>query len=73
MIEQFPSVLALPTEQKELLAEELLLQVMLESSDDPGVRELLRQRLAKYRANPKGGRRWEKLRAGLLNTGSGAA
>jgi len=54
-VERIPEVLALPTEQKELLAEELLNQVALEKEKDPAMLNLLRQRLAEHGADPAGG------------------
>ncbi len=62
IVEQLPEVLSLPTEQKEMLAEELLNQVVLEKEKDPALLELLRQRLAE----PEGGVAWETLRDRLL-------
>ena len=66
ILETLPEVLALPTEQKEILAEELLNQVVLEKDKDPALFELMRRRLAEYEANPNGGTRWEELRDRLL-------
>ena len=66
IVEQLPEVLALPTEQKEMLAEELLNQVVLEKEKDPALLELLRQRLAEHAAEPEGGVAWETLRDRLL-------
>ena len=66
ILETLPEVLALPTEQKEILEEELLNQVVLEKDKDPALVELLRRRLAEYEANPNGGTRWEELRDRLL-------
>lgn len=67
IVERLPEVLALTTEEKEILAEELLNQVVLEQDKDPALIELLRQRLNEHKADPKGGVRWEELRARLLN------
>lgn len=67
IVERLPEVLALPTEQKELLAEELLNQVVLEKEKDPALLELLRRRLAEHEAEPEGGVRWEELRDRLLS------
>jgi putative addiction module component (TIGR02574 family) len=66
IVERLPEVLALPTEQKEILAEELLNQVVLEQDKDPALLELLRRRLNEHRANPEAGIRWEDLRDRLL-------
>jgi putative addiction module component (TIGR02574 family) len=66
IVERLPEVLALPTEQKEILAEELLNQVVLEQDKDPALLELLRRRLNEHRANPQAGIRWEDLRDRLL-------
>jgi len=66
IVERLPEVLALPTAEKEILAEELLNQVVLEQDKDPALIELLRRRLEEHRANPDGGVRWEELRARLL-------
>jgi putative addiction module component (TIGR02574 family) len=66
VIERLPEVLALSTEQKELLAEELLNQVVLEKENDPALLALLRQRLAEHEAQPESGIRWEELRDRLL-------
>jgi len=66
IVDRLPEVLALPTDQKELLAEELLNQVALEKDNDPELRELLRRRLAEHEADPSAGTRWEHLRDRLL-------
>lgn len=66
IIETLPEVLALPTDQKEILAEELLNQVVLEKDKDPALSELLRRRLTEYEADPNGGIRWQELRDRLL-------
>ncbi|PYI91455.1 MAG: hypothetical protein DME97_14330 [Verrucomicrobia bacterium] len=66
IVERLPEVLALPTAEKEILAEELLNQVVLERDKDPGLIELLRQRLDEHRAEPETGVRWEELRDRLL-------
>jgi hypothetical protein len=66
IVERLPEVLALPTAEKEILAEELLNQVVLERDKDPGLIELLRQRLNEHRAEPETGVRWEELRDRLL-------
>ncbi len=68
-VEQPPEVLALPTEQKEMLAEELLNQEVLEKEKDPALLELLRERLAAHAAEPAGGVAWETLRDRLLKRG----
>ena len=65
-VERLPEVLALPTEQKEMPAEELLNQVVLEKEKDPVLLELLRERLAEHAAEPESGVRWETLRDRLL-------
>ncbi|MEA3210905.1 MAG: hypothetical protein QOE70_3962 [Chthoniobacter sp.] len=67
IVERLPEVLALPTEEKEILAEELLNQVVLEKEKDPVLLELLRRRLGEHEAEPDGGIRWEVLRDRLLN------
>lgn len=66
VLETLPQVMALSTEQKEQLAEELLHQVALEKEKDPGVNEMLRRRLADHYADPESGTRWEELRDRLL-------
>lgn len=66
IVETLPDVLALPTEQKELLAEELLNQVVLEKDKDASLVELLRRRLAAHDGDPASGTRWEELRDRLL-------
>ena len=66
IVERLPEVLALPTADKEILAEELLNQVVLEQDKDPALIELLRRRLNDHRAEPEGGVRWEDLRDRLL-------
>lgn len=66
IVERLPEVLALPTEQKEILAEELLNQVVLEKEKDPALLELLRRRLAEHEMEPASGARWEELRDRLL-------
>lgn len=71
IVEQLPEVLALTTEQKEMLAEELLNQVVLEKERDPALVELLRQRLAEHEAEPESGVAWETLRDRLLNRAHG--
>lgn len=66
IVETLPDVLALPTEQKEILAEELLNQVVLEKDKDPSLIELLRCRLAAHGADPTSGTPWKELRDRLL-------
>ena len=66
IVERIPEVLALPTEEKQLLAEELLNQVVLEKERDPKLIELLRERLAEHDSNPTEGTCWEALRDRLL-------
>ena len=66
ILETLPEVLALPTDQKEQLAEELLNQVVLEKDNDPALLEMLRCRLADHNADAESGRRWEQLRDRLL-------
>jgi putative addiction module component (TIGR02574 family) len=66
IVESLPEVLALPTDQKQVLAEELLNQVALEKERDPALLDLLRQRLAEHEAGHDPGVRWEDLRARLL-------
>jgi len=70
IVETLPDVVALPTEQKEILAEELLNQVVLEKDKDPSLVEMLRRRLAAHDADPTGGARWEELRDRLLKRGN---
>ena len=70
IVEQLPEVLALPTEQKEMLAEELLNQVVLEKGKDAALLELLRERLAEHAAEPESGVGWEALRDRLLKRGN---
>jgi putative addiction module component (TIGR02574 family) len=71
ILETLPEVLALPTEQKELLAEELLNQVVLEKDKDPALVGLLRKRLADHDADPQSGTPWEELRDRLLKRRDG--
>ena len=66
IVERLPEVLALSTEEKEILAEELLNQVVLEQDKDPQLLDLLRRRLNDHRADPESGVRWEILRDRLL-------
>ena len=66
IVERLPQVLALPTEEKEILAEELLNQVVLERDKDPALVDLLRRRLKDHQASPENGARWEELRDRLL-------
>jgi len=66
IVERLPEVLALSTQEKEILAEELLNQVVLEQDRDPALVNLLRRRLAEHDANPTSGVRWEELRDRLL-------
>jgi putative addiction module component (TIGR02574 family) len=66
IVERLPEVLALPTAEKEILAEELLNQVVLEQDKDPALIELLRSRLNDHQAEPERGVRWEELRDRLL-------
>lgn len=66
IVERLPEVLALSTQDKEILAEELLNQVVLEQDKDPALVELLRRRLNDHDADPTGGVRWEELRDRLL-------
>ena len=71
ILETLPEVLALPTEQKELLAEELLSQAVLEKDREPALSELLRKRFADHEADPQSGTRWEELRDQLLKPRDG--
>ena len=66
IVERLPEVLALSTQEKEILAEELLNQVVLEQEKDPALVDLLRRRLDEHNANPAGGVKWEELRDRLL-------
>ena len=66
IVERLPEVLALSTQEKEILAEELLNQVVLEQDRDPALVDLLRRRLNEDNANPTSGVRWEELRDRLL-------
>ena len=66
IVERLPDVMALPTEQKQLLAEELLNQVVLEKEKDPALLALLRKRLSQHEAEPENGVQWEELRDRLL-------
>jgi putative addiction module component (TIGR02574 family) len=66
IVERLPEVLALPTEEKEILAEELLNQVVLEQDKDPALIDLLRRRLNDHDADPENGVRWEELRDRLV-------
>lgn len=66
IVERLPEVLALSTQEKEILAEELLNQVVLEQDKDPALVDLLRRRLSEDNANPTSGVRWEELRDRLL-------
>ena len=71
ILDRFPDVLALSTEDKALLAEELLQQINLESDNDPALQELLRERLAEHEANPDAVAPWEELRDRLLKKARG--
>ena len=62
IVERLPEVLALSTQEKEILAEELLNQVVLEQDKDPALVDLLRRRLNDHEADPTGGVPWEELR-----------
>jgi len=66
IVERLPEVLALSTEEKEILAEELLNQVVLEQDKDPALLDLLRRRLSDHHADPGSGVPWEVLRDRLL-------
>jgi putative addiction module component (TIGR02574 family) len=66
IVERLPEVLALSTEEKEILAEELLNQVVLEQDKDPVLLDLLRRRLNDHAADPQSGVRWETLHDRLL-------
>jgi putative addiction module component (TIGR02574 family) len=66
IVERLPEVLALSTQEKEILAEELLNQVLLEQDKDPALVDLLRRRLNDDEADPTGGVPWEELRDRLL-------
>ena len=66
IVERLPEVLALSTEEKEILAEELLNQVVLEQDKDPALLDLLRRRLNDHAADPASGVRWGTLRDRLL-------
>jgi hypothetical protein len=66
IVERLPEVLALSTDQKEILAEELLGQVVLERDKDPALLETLRKRLEQHAAHPDSGVVWEDLRDRLL-------
>ena len=66
IVERLPEVLALSTEEKEILAEELLNQVVLEQDKDPQLLDLLRRRINDHHADPESGARWEILRDRLL-------
>jgi hypothetical protein len=68
IVERLPQVLALPTEEKEILAEELLNQVVLEKEKDPALLEVLRKRLAEHEATPESGVCWEELRDRMLKS-----
>ena len=73
IVERLPEVLALPTEQKEMLAEELLAdQVVLEKRKRMrDFLEVLRERLAEHAAQPESGVSWETLRDRLLRRAHG--
>ncbi len=66
IVERLPEVLALSTEEKEVLAEELLNQVVLEQDKDPALLDLLRHRLDDHATDPESGVPWETLRNRLL-------
>jgi putative addiction module component (TIGR02574 family) len=66
IVERLPEVLALSTKEKEILAEELLNQVVLEQDKDPALVDLLRRRLNDHETDPTGGVPWEALRDRLL-------
>ena len=65
IVERIPEVLVLGTEEKVLLAEELLSQVLLEKDKDPVLSALLRERLAEHESDSESGVRWEELRERL--------
>ncbi len=71
IVERLPEVLALSTSDKELLAEELLHQVVLEKDKDPALVALLEERLADHAHTPEGGVSWEELRDHLLRRSLG--
>jgi putative addiction module component (TIGR02574 family) len=66
IVERLPEVLALSTQEKQILAEELLNQVVLEQDKNPALVDLLRRQLNEHNANPTSGVRWEELRDRLL-------
>ncbi len=66
IVERLPEILALTTEEKQLLAEELLNQVVLEKDKNPELLELLRQRLTDHESDRESGVQWEGLRDRLL-------
>ena len=66
IVERLPEVLALSTQEKEILAEELLNQVILEQDKDPALVDLLRRRLNDHDADPTSGVPWKVLRDRLL-------
>jgi putative addiction module component (TIGR02574 family) len=66
IVERLPEVLALSTDEKEILAEELLNQVVLEQDKDPALLDLLRSRLKDHATDPANGVRWETLRDRVL-------
>lgn len=71
IVERLPEVMALTTLDKEILAEELLNQVLLEKDRDPAVLELLKSRLEAHQADPMSGVPWEELRDRLLRRSNG--
>lgn len=71
IVESLPDVLALPTEQKQILAEELLNQVVLEKERDPALLEMLRRRLAEHESGDDPGVSWEALRDRILRRNGG--
>jgi hypothetical protein len=66
IVELLPEVLALSTEEKEILAELLLNQVVLEQDKDPALVDLIARRLNDHNANLASGGTWEELRDRLL-------
>ena len=65
--EQYLGLLARPDEDKLQLAEELLSDVLGDSSeDDPALLALMESRLEEYRANPEGVQSWGAVKERLL-------
>lgn len=64
IVEQYPELTSLSTEQKLTLADELTHLAV--SEQDSGLRALVRDRWAEYQANPAAAQPWEQVMAEVL-------